>query len=121
GRVLESELLENAALNGAFLGIAAVLELALAAGALGLGAGSGLHVALLLLTVAVTAWLARRHYQRCRAWTAQRLAATNDLVEPMVGQRTRQAQQRRADWHAGEDQALEQYLAASRRMDDAEV
>jgi ATP-binding cassette subfamily B protein len=119
GRALESEVLESAALTGGFLGLAAVLELTLAACALGFGAGSGLHVALLLGGVAVTGWLAGRYYRRCHCWTEQRLDLTSGLVERMVGQRTRQVQQRRADWHSGEDQALEQYLGAAQRMDSA--
>jgi ATP-binding cassette subfamily B protein len=50
-------------------------------------------------------------------WTATRLAMTHDIVERMVGYRTRLAQQPPAQWHDGEDQMLAQYLALSRRMD----
>jgi ATP-binding cassette subfamily B protein len=42
---------------------------------------------------------------------------TNDLVERMVGHRTRLAQEPRDHWHDGEDQAVERYLDQSAAMD----
>jgi ATP-binding cassette subfamily B protein len=44
---------------------------------------------------------------------------THDLIEKMVGHRTRIAQQRPEHWHAGEDGALERYHADSRTLDRA--
>jgi ATP-binding cassette subfamily B protein len=48
-----------------------------------------------------------------------RLDMTNELVEAMVGHRTRLAQQAPAQWHEGEDRALASYLAQSSLMDGA--
>jgi len=42
---------------------------------------------------------------------------THDLVESMVGHRTRLAQLPPDQWHVGEDQALELYLDTSRSLD----
>ncbi len=117
GRVIESEVLETMALTGGFLGLTAVLELGLAAVVLGAGAGSGLHVALLGGTVLATGLLALGYLRRRRCWTEERVDLTNDLVERMVGHRTRLAQQPRGQWNAGEDQALERYFRASASLD----
>lgn len=66
------------------------------------GAGGWLHVALLVLWLGVTVWLALRYRSCRRGWTRSRLALTNDLVERMVGHRTRLAQEAREEWHDGE-------------------
>jgi ATP-binding cassette subfamily B protein len=42
---------------------------------------------------------------------------THDLVERLVGHRTRLAQEPAARWHDGEDQALERHLEASGKLD----
>ena len=42
---------------------------------------------------------------------------THDLVEQMVGHRTRLAYELRERWHTGEDQALARYLELSRAID----
>jgi ATP-binding cassette subfamily B protein len=52
-----------------------------------------------------------------RHWTAARLDLTHDLVERMIGHRTRLAQEAPAHWHDGEDQTLARYLELSRQMD----
>src|SRR5262249_6635548 len=99
------------------LGLTALVELVLAGFVLGAGAGSWGHVALLLGLVAATGWLGLRCYRCRQRWTEDRLALTGDLVERMIGHRTRLAQEARAHWHDGEDQALERYLDVSRRLD----
>src|SRR5262249_55672452 len=43
------------------------------------------------------------------------------LVERLLGHRTRLAQEKRADWNAGEDEALEQYLGGSTKLDRTAV
>jgi ATP-binding cassette subfamily B protein len=47
----------------------------------------------------------------------QRMSITNDLVESMVGHRTRLAQEPRELWHDAEDRSLEHYFRLSKRMD----
>ena len=117
GRVLESESVEALALSGGFLGSVAIIELLAASLVLAAGAGGLVHSLLLLAWLAFTGILARRYFTRNRAWTDERLAMTHDLVESMVGHRTRLAQLPSEQWHTGEDEALAQYLDSSRHMD----
>ncbi|HLJ97820.1 MAG TPA: ABC transporter ATP-binding protein [Gemmataceae bacterium] len=119
GRTLESGAVESAALTGGLLSLTAVIELILAGSVLGAGAGSWSHVTLLLVTAFATSWLGLRYYRQQRRWTGERLELTHDLVEQMVGHRTRLAQEARAHWNKGEDQALERYLNISRNLDGA--
>jgi len=117
GRVIESEAVEALALSGGFLGLVAIIELAMAIFVLGAGAGGVLHSILVLAWLAITGMLAWRYFLRNRAWTDVRLGMTHDLVESMVGHRTRLAQLSPDRWHEGEDEALEHYGKVSRAMD----
>jgi ATP-binding cassette subfamily B protein len=119
GRVIETEAVESLALSGGFLGLVAVIELAISIFVLAAGAGGALRSLLLIAWLGITAAIAWRYYQRNRTWTDVRLSMTHDLVESMVGHRTRLAQLPPDRWHAGEDEALEQYLKASKAMDNS--
>jgi ATP-binding cassette subfamily B protein len=121
GRVIESEAVEATALGGGFQAVRAAIELFLAGVVLGLGAGGLVHVGLLVGCVALAAVLGQRYYRCRRAWTSARLDMTGDLVEKLVGHRTRLAQEPRAAWNEGEDQALEHYLNHSGRLDTLAV
>lgn len=117
GRVLESETVESLAVSGGFLALTASVELLLTLLVLGAGAGGWLHVALLLLIVGATLIFGARYFRSQLDWTQQRLEMTNDLVERMIGHRTRLVQQPEDAWHHGEDEALERYFAVSQRTD----
>jgi ATP-binding cassette subfamily B protein len=117
GRVIESSAVESLALSGGFLGLVAAIELVMAALVLGLGAAGILHVIMLLFWVAVSLLISWRYLSSRRRWTDIRLAMTNDLIERMVGHRTRLAQEARESWHDGEDQTAERYLERSTAMD----
>jgi ATP-binding cassette subfamily B protein len=119
GRVIESAAVEHLALSGGFLGLAALLELAMAAAILALGAAGALHTAALVIWTAIALWIIFRHLRSRRHWTTTRLTMTNDLIERMIGHRTRLAQQSPASWHDGEDQMCERYLEQSTAMDRA--
>ena len=119
GRVIESEAVESLALNAGMVGALAIFELVLAAVVMALGAGGWFQVSLFVCWMAVALWLGWIALQRRNHWTQQRIAMTHDLVEKMVGHRTRLAQERRDRWHAREDPALERYLDSSRAMDRA--
>ncbi len=120
-RVIESASIESLAVNGGFLGLLAGLELVVAAAVLGMGAGGGGHVLLLAGWVALSLLIGFWFYRQRHRWTETRLTMTHDLIERMVGHRTRLAQEPRERWHDGEDQALEQYLEQSSTMDRAAV
>jgi ATP-binding cassette, subfamily B, bacterial len=121
GRVIESEAVESLALSGGFLALIAGIELVMAAAVLGLGAGGLPHALLLLGWGALALLLGWRYFQHRRHWTEARFGMTHDLVERMVGHRTRLAQEVRERWHDGEDQALERYFARSAAMDRVSV
>jgi ATP-binding cassette, subfamily B, bacterial len=117
GRVLEAEAVEALALSGGLLGLVAGMELLIAAAILHAGAGGGRHALLLLAWVAVALLLGWRYGWQRRHWTAGRLTLTHDLIEGLVGHRTRLAQNGHERWHEGEDQALSRYLERSAAMD----
>jgi len=121
GCVIESEAVESLALSGGLLGLMAGIELVMAAGVLGLGAGGWPHALLLLGWVATALLLGWRYLRRYRRWTEARLGMTHDLVERMVGHRTRLAQQAPEHWHEGEDQVLDRYLNLSKEVDQTGV
>ena len=117
GRVIDAEAVETLVLSGGHLGVIAVLQLVLAVPILAMGAGGLWMAPLLAGWAAVTAWLGRRYYRERQAWTRDRLGVTHDLVESLVGHRTRLAQQRPEVWHEAEDRQLADYLESSRTMD----
>ena len=113
GQAFEAEAVENLALSGGITGLLSALEIAVSA--LVLGRLSILLAVWCVLTGAV-AWHFFRRYQ---SWTGGRLEMTGDLVESMVGNRTRLAQQDPTDWHGKEDAALARYLSSSAQTDRA--
>jgi ATP-binding cassette subfamily B protein len=119
GRVIEAEAVESMALGGGLIAGLAGLELLLAGVVLSYAAP--LLAGLLLLWIAASAALGWIYFQRRRAWVRQRVALTHDLIERMLGHRTRLAQERREHWHDGEDEALERYVQASSTMDRSAV
>ncbi len=117
GRVMESEAVELLALGGGLAAVVAVIELVIAAVVLSIGAGGWLHAALLVIWVIFTILIGWRYSRHTHTWVDAYRNMTNDLVEQMVGHRTRLAQQDREHWHDAEDQALAHYLKLSERMD----
>ncbi len=113
GQALEAEAVETLALSGGIAGLLSLVEIVLAMLVLG-------RFALILSGwTLLTSYAAWRFYCRFDRWTDKRMAMTEDLVEAMVGQRTRLAQMQRSEWHEEEDRALEEYLGVSRSVDHA--
>jgi len=119
GRVLAADLVEQVTLAGGLITLLALFQIGAAAVILSLGAGSWLFLALLgvlLLLLAVTSW----QYSHANAvFTASHRATTADLVERMVGHRTRLAQEDPFHWHTEEDWVLAHYVQPQRREDRA--
>ena len=111
GQAYEAEALERLALNGGVVGLLAVIELAVSAFVL------GRFAVLLLIWCCLAALLAWRFLRRYQHWTTARMDMTQDLVETMVGHRTRLAQQPREKWHESEDRMLDRYIERSQSMD----
>jgi ATP-binding cassette, subfamily B, bacterial len=120
-RVMESQALESLVLNGGIAVVVAVMELGFAAWILAHGAAGSAHLMLLLAWSALTVWLGWRYHKRLWAWSSQRLDMTHDLIEAMVGHRTRLAQERPDRRDTTEDSVLRSYLGASRSMDQSGV
>jgi ATP-binding cassette subfamily B protein len=118
GRVLESNAVETLAIGGGLNALVATLELVVAVLVIAGGAAGWVGAVALGAWLVVLAVLARAYLRARSAWTDQRLQLTHDLVERMVGHRTRLVQERSGGWHDGEDHALSRYLEVSREVDD---
>lgn len=119
GRVIESEALEALMLSVGFVSLSSVLELVVVAGVLLRGAGGALATGLFALWVLLSVAAGVAYFARVRRQADTRLAMTHDLVERMVGQRTRLAQESPARWHDGEDAMVARYLDDSAALDRA--
>jgi ATP-binding cassette subfamily B protein len=110
GRVMESAAVEMLTINGGLIALMAFVQWASAIWVLGHGVGGWIHVGLGLAWLVVfilTSWLFVR---RNLAWAGTYRDMTNDLVERMVGHRTRLAQQEPERWHEEEDAVLAKYF-----------
>ncbi|MCB9871572.1 MAG: ABC transporter ATP-binding protein [Ectothiorhodospiraceae bacterium] len=121
GRAMEAGALEALASGGGLGVVVSAVELAFATWVLALGAGGALHVALLAVWTLLTIWAATRYGVRLRDWTRSRIDLTHDLVERMVGHRTRLAQEWPGRREQADDRALDDYHARSARMDRAVI
>ena len=116
-RVFESEAVETLALSGGILSFAASIELLVAFGIVTLGARALLEGALLAAVLLVFCLLARRYFESRRLWTDARVEMSHDIVEKMIGHRTRLAQERPERWHDREEEELDSYGELSKRAD----
>jgi ATP-binding cassette, subfamily B, bacterial len=119
GRVIESQAVESLALNGGMTVVVALLELMFAGWILSGGAAGYWHLLALLIWLATTLAFCWRYYRRLGAWTAVRLNTTHDLIEQMVGHRTKLAQEWPGRRDEAEDRTMQDYLALTREADDA--
>lgn len=119
GRVLESEAVEAMALSGGFSALISVIELLAALFVLSWGSAGAFLCLLLVAWVLLISYLGYDFYGRRRKWTDTRLNMTHDLIERMVGHRTRMVQESGDRWHDGEDEQLSRYLQVSRNVDRA--
>jgi ATP-binding cassette subfamily B protein len=117
-RVLESESVEALTLSGGFYAVVGCFELALASMAF-IAIASYVALALLVSASIALGVIGAYYYRTRQRWTTVRLDLTHDLVERMVGHRTRLVQEAPGGRHDDEDTALEQYVELSRLMDRA--
>lgn len=119
GRVMESQALEALALNGGMAVVVAVLELMFSAWILTAGAAGYWHLVALLVWSAAISAFCWRYRHRLQAWSAARLNMTHELIENMVGHRTRLAQEWPSRRDEAEDRTMLGYLGLSRELDIA--
>ena len=104
-------------MSGGLLSAAGFLQLAVCSVVLALGSGGIVHVLLLALTVVLFMLVAWRYFQKRRRWTSTRFRLSQDLIERMVGHRTRLAQLSPSERHEREDVSLAGYLEDARAAD----
>jgi ATP-binding cassette subfamily B protein len=117
GQVIESSALESLASAGGLAALVALADVVLTSWVLSLAPGAALPVVTFLaflLVLLCTAWAAST---RMVEWTRTRLQMTRDLIERMVGHRTRLVQERQEQWHESEDEVLERYAERSAELD----
>jgi len=117
GQVLESEALESLGLTGGLLSLEAGIQLAIAPFVLWAGAGGPLHAGLLVVWVVGTVALGVRYHRARTRWTEARVAMTNDLVELLIGHRTRVAQEPIEAKNQEADANLAHYVGHASAMD----
>ena len=115
GRVADVEAVESLALGGGLTAAVGIFELVTGLCVLAVGVAPVGELVFAATWGLLAAALAVRVQRALRAWSAERLALTHDLVERMVGQRTLVAQQPSELWHRDEDRALAHLLVARPR------
>jgi ATP-binding cassette subfamily B protein len=121
GRVIESEQVEGLAMGGGFASLMAVVDVGVAVPVLAAGPGGLVSVALFFAWTLLTVLLSWVAYTRSLAWSRARIKMTDELVERMVGHRTRLAQEPPALWHNEEDRSLADYVDRSTALDRTTV
>jgi ATP-binding cassette subfamily B protein len=116
-RVVESQALESLSLNGGMSLLRSLIQLGFAAWILGQGVAPATHLSLLTGWTLLAVALSWKFFRRLRAWTITRLDMTHELIEVMVGHRTRLAQEPPDRSNGAEDSALQNYLQISGAMD----
>lgn len=115
GQMIESESVEFGLRAGGLIALSALLDIGVA---LWVSAYSSPRMALALLAwLAVTLFVGWRYLGSRRGWTDARLELTSELLEGMLGHRTRLVQDPKARRHRREEPLLEEYHQKSRRMD----
>jgi ATP-binding cassette subfamily B protein len=117
GQVMEADGLDNLALGGGLIAGLALLQAGMALVLLRLAAPLWILPALLLGWLLIMAGLLWLYLVRQRAWVTSYRSMSSDLVERMVGHRTRLAQEPRDQWHDMEDQILAHYTDLSTQLD----
>ena len=121
GRAIESEAFEALAINGGLALVLGMFELVVAVVISAQGAAGGWVALAAVVVVIATAATAKAHLGRLRRASALRYQMTGELIENMVGHRTRLAQEPPAQRHHAEDALLSAYLRSSRAADALEV
>jgi ATP-binding cassette subfamily B protein len=121
GRVVESEAIESLATSGGLSVVTGLVEVFAVAFVLASGPMAKIELPLFAVWIGLVLLATRRFFLARRAWTDERLARTRDLVERMMGHRTRLAQEAPERWHDGEDAAVERYVTKGHAMDRASL
>lgn len=117
GLLIDAETFDNIALLGGFTTLTTLAQIGTALLVLGYGVEGSLHVLLLLLWLVLISGIFLIIIAIGRRWFVAHRRMTNELVEGMVGHRTRLAQEDRTRWHEGEDRGIASYMRLSVAID----
>lgn len=115
GQMLESEGVEIGLRAGGLTALGALLDLGVALWVMAVATPRG--AAALLVWLGLAAVAAVRYARVRQHWTDVRFGLTRELLEKMLGHRTRLVQERPSTWHRREDSALQRYQESSRALD----
>ncbi len=121
GSIMASGTLEDRVGNVLMMVLVALVELMMLSVMLAFGAGGWLHAGLLYAWTAFLLFMCWRVYRSGKEWNLTYHQMASDLVESMVGHRTRLAQEERAKWHTDEDASLARYIEQSEHLDGIEA
>jgi ATP-binding cassette subfamily B protein len=117
GEVMEAERVERLALAGGLAAVASVIELVGSVLVLVTCGAGWLPPVAFCVWVCLTALACGRLVLAHRAWVDARVGLTHELVEKLVGHRTRLAQELPTRRHRDEDDAVARYVARMRTVD----
>ena len=116
GRMMESEAFESMALDGGFEVILFFIKLV--ASLYLLSFACGLKISLFLFTwIVCFLFCCLIYYKYTNNWINHFRSMTNNMIERMVGYRTRIVQENLNNWHDEEDAELESYHSLSKQRD----
>ncbi|MBF0398125.1 MAG: ABC transporter ATP-binding protein [Desulfobacterales bacterium] len=121
GRVMESESVESLALTGGIVAIISIIDLFTAVTVIKMGIGGWLHTFILFGWIIISIFLYIQYFRKINDWMNLYQEMTNDMVERMVGHRTRLAQEDEKDWHNEEDKILSKYFQLSEDLDKVNI
>ena len=121
GRVMETQSLDALAFSASVNIVMALVDLVVVLGLFFLIPGTALLMSLYLLWVGFIAVRGWQLYRRIRDWARTRIAMTHNIVEGLLGHRTRAVQEDMAHWHDREDRELARYLEGSGALDRARL
>jgi ATP-binding cassette, subfamily B, bacterial len=117
GRVIETEAIETSAMRGSVSIFMGLIQLIVIVPYLAAGVGGWFQAAVLCAWLGFSLVVSWRYLQARALWTRTRLNLTNEMVEQLLGYRTRLAQQSHAEWHLQEEQLLAEYDRSAVVMD----
>ncbi len=117
GQVMESQAVELLTLGSGFNLLVGIIQLTATLAILLFVTGGAQHTLLLVGWLLFTLLLTWLYFRDSRAWLRFYRRLTGDLLERMLGHRTRLVQEQPTNWHTSEDLLLAHYHDLSVRLD----
>jgi len=117
GRIMESEAFESMAFDGGFYFIIFIIKIIISLSLLIIGSG-WLISTVLILWIILCLIACVIYYHNTNEWVSHFRDMTNNMIERMVGYRTRIVQEKYQNWHDEEDIELNKYHQLSIKKDN---